>query len=154
MHKRDFLLAQILARLLFLVGEVAALLAFGVLVLGMPLRGSWSAIGVMTLVGALCFGGFGLLVASRARTFEGISGLINAAVLPMWIFSGVFFSVANFPDAVQPVIDVLPLTALNDGLRAIMLEGASLARVAPDLLILTVWGTATFAIALKIFRWT
>ena len=154
MHKRDYLLAQVLARMLFLIGEVAALMAFGVLVLDMPLRGSWWAIGVMTLVGALCFGGFGLLVASRARTFEGISGLVNAAVLPMWIFSGVFFSAANFPDAVQPFIQALPLTALNDGLRAVMLEGASLAQVTPDLLILTVWGTATFAIALKIFRWT
>ena len=154
MHKRDYLLAQVLARLLFLVGEVAALMAFGILVLDMPLRGSWWAIGIMTLVGALSFGGFGLLVASRARTFEGISGLVNVAVLPMWVFSGVFFSAANFPESVQPLIQVLPLTALNDGLRAVILEGAPLAQVTPDLLILTAWGTVTFAIALKIFRWT
>jgi ABC-2 type transport system permease protein len=154
MRKRDYLLAQVLARLAFLVGEVMVLVAFGILVLGMPLRGSWLAIGTMTLLGALSFGGFGLLVASRARTFEGISGLVNAAVLPMWIVSGVFFSAANFPDAVQPFIQALPLTALNDGLRAVMLEGASLAQVASDLLILTVWGLLTFAIALRIFRWT
>jgi ABC-2 type transport system permease protein len=154
MRKRDYLLAQVLARLLFLVGEVVALVAFGVLVLGMPLLGSWWMIAIMTLAGALSFGGFGLLVASRARTFEGISGLVNAAVLPMWVFSGVFFSVANFPDAVQPFIQALPLTALNDGLRAVMLEGASLAHVTPDLLILAAWGTVTFGIALKIFRWT
>jgi ABC-2 type transport system permease protein len=154
MHKRDYLLAQVLARLVFLVGEVAALMAFGILVLDMPLRGSWWSIAIMTLVGALSFGGFGLLVASRARTFEGISGLVNVAVLPMWVFSGVFFSAANFPDAAQPLIQALPLTALNDGLRAVMLEGASLAQVTPDLLILSAWGTATFAIALKIFRWT
>lgn len=154
MHKRDYLLAQVLARLVFLVGEVAALMAFGILVLGMPLRGSWWSIAIMTLVGALSFGGFGLLVASRARTFEGISGLVNVAVLPMWVFSGVFFSAANFPDAAQPLIQLLPLTALNDGLRAVMLEGATLAQVTPDLLILTAWGTVTFAIALKIFRWT
>jgi ABC-2 type transport system permease protein len=154
MRKRDYLVAQVLARLLFLVGEVGALLAFGILVLGMPLRGSWWAIGIMTLLGALCFGGVGLLVASRARTFEGISGLVNAAVLPMWVFSGVFFSAANFPDAVQPFIKALPLTALNDGLRAVMLEGASLVHVTPELLILTAWGSVTFAIALRIFRWT
>lgn len=154
MRRRDYLLAQVLARLLFLVGEVGVLVAFGVFVLGMPVRGSWWAIGFMSLLGALCFGGFGLLVASRARTFEGISGLVNVAVLPMWIFSGVFFSAANFPDAVQPVIQALPLTALNDGLRAVMLEGAPLVQVGPDILIMTAWGAATFAIALRIFRWT
>jgi ABC-type multidrug transport system permease subunit len=153
MRKRDYLLAQVLARLLFLVGEVGVLVAFGVLVLGMPVRGSWWMIAGMSLLGALAFGGFGLLIASRARTFEGISGLVNAAVLPMWIFSGVFFSSANFPDVVQPFIQALPLTALNDGLRAVMLEGASLAQVASDLVILAVWGTASFAVALKIFRW-
>ena len=154
MRKRDYLLAQVLARLAFLVGEVGALVAFGILVFSMPVRGSWTLIALLSLVGALSFGGFGLLVASRARTFEAISGLVNAAVLPMWIFSGVFFSSSNFPDAVQPIIQILPLTALNDGLRAVMLEGASLVAVTPDLLILTGWGVVPFAIALKIFRWT
>lgn len=154
MRKRDYLLAQVLARLVFLVGEVGALVAFGMLVFGMPVRGSWAVIALLSLVGALAFGGFGLLVASRARTFEAISGLVNAAILPMWIFSGVFFASSNFPDAVQPIIQVLPLTALNDGLRAVMLEGASVAMVAPDLLVLGVWGILPFGIALKIFRWT
>lgn len=154
MRKRDYLLAQVLARLIFLVGEVGALVAFGLLVLGTPIRGSWVTIAAIALIGALAFGGFGLLVASRARTFEAISGLVNVAVLPMWLFSGVFFSSANFPDAVQPAIQALPLTALNDGLRAAMLEGASLAQVAPDLLILAAWGILPFAVALKIFRWT
>lgn len=154
MQKRDYLLAQVLARLAFLIGEVGVLVAFGILVFSMPVRGSWPLIVLLSLVGALSFGGFGLLVASRARTFEAISGLVNTAVLPMWIFSGVFFASSNFPDAVQPIIQALPLTALNDGLRAVMLEGASLAAVTPDLLILTVWGVVPFAIALKIFRWT
>ncbi|MGH9347865.1 MAG: ABC transporter permease [Vicinamibacterales bacterium] len=154
MRKSDYLLAQVLARLVLLVGEVGALVAFGLLVLGTPIRGSWATIAAIALIGALAFGGFGLLVASRARTFEAISGLVNVAVLPMWIVSGVFFSSANFPDAVQPVIQALPLTALNDGLRATMLEGASLAQVTPDLLVLAAWGILPFAVALRIFRWT
>ena len=154
MRKRDYLLAQVLARLLFLVGEVGVLVAFGILAFDMPVRGSWLTIAVLTLAGALSFGAFGLLVASRARTLEAISGLVNLASLPMWILSGVFFSSANFPDGVQPIIQVLPLTALNDGLRAAMLEGASLAAIAPDLLILSVWGIVTFVTALRIFRWT
>ena len=130
MRRGDYLLAQVLARLLFLVAEVGVLLAFGVLAFGMPVRGSAAAVGALALVGALSFGGLGLLLASRARTFEAISGLLNVVMVPMWIFSGVFFSSANFPDAAQPFIQALPLTAMNDGLRAVILEGATLAGVA------------------------
>jgi ABC-type polysaccharide/polyol phosphate export permease len=74
-------------------------------------------------------------------------------MLPMWIFSGVFFSSANFPNAVQPFIRILPLTAVNDALRANMLEGASFAAISPQLLIIVVWGVVTFFAALKLFRW-
>jgi ABC-2 type transport system permease protein len=154
MRKRDYLLAQMLARLVFLVGEVGVLVAFGVWVLGMPVRGSAVMVALMSLVGALAFAGIGLLVASRARTFEAVSGLVNAALVPMWIFSGVFFSASKFPDAVQPLIQALPLTALNDGLRAVMLEGATLAQAMPELLILGAWTLVSFGMALRIFRWT
>lgn len=154
MRKRDYLLAQVCARLLFLVAEVGVLLAFGTFVFGMPVRGSLLSIAALSLVGALSFGGLGLLVASRARTFEAISGLLNVLMLPMWIFSGVFFASANFPDVLQPFIQALPLTALNDSLRAVILDGASIAAVADEVLLLGAWGVAPFAIALRIFRWT
>ncbi len=154
MRKRDYLLAQVLARLLFLIAEVGVLIAFGVLAFGMPVRGSWATIALLTLIGALSFGGLGLLVASRARTFEAISGLLNLLMVPMWIFSGVFFASSNFPAVAQPAIQALPRTALNDGLRAVMLEGATLAAVTPDLLILAAWGVVPFVVALRIFRWT
>jgi ABC-type polysaccharide/polyol phosphate export permease len=78
---------------------------------------------------------------------------MNFIMLPMWIFSGVFFSSANFPHAVQPFIRLLPLTAVNDALRANMLEGASFAAVTPQLLTIIVWGVLTFLAALKLFRW-
>jgi ABC-2 type transport system permease protein len=153
MRKRDYLLAQILARLVFLSGEVIVLLVFGMLVLGMPVRGSFGAIATLSLVGALSFGGLGLLIASRVRTFEAISGLVNLATVPMWILSGVFFSSANFPADIQPFIHALPLTALNDGLRAVILEGTSLAELTPQLAVLGIWGVTSFAIALRVFRW-
>lgn len=154
MKKRDYLLAQVLARLLFLVAEVGVLVAFGVLAFGMPVRGSWAALCTLALLGALSFGGLGLLVASRARTFEAISGLLNLLMVPMWIFSGVFFSSANFPDVAQPAIQALPLTALNNALRAVMLEGVPLTAVAREMMVLTLWGALPFAVALKVFRWT
>ncbi len=107
----------------------------------------------MTLLGAFAFGGVGLLVASRARTVEAVSGLMNVVMLPMWLLSGIFFASSNFPDAMQPFIQALPLTALNDALRAVMLEGVPMVGLGPELGILTGWAVSTFAVAMKIFRW-
>jgi ABC-type multidrug transport system permease subunit len=137
----------------FLVLEVFTLVGFGHFAFGVPLRGSLVTLLLICLLGAISFGGLGLLTASRARTTEAVSGIMNFIMLPMWIFSGVFFSSANFPRAVQPFIHALPLTAVNDALRANMLEGASLAAVSPLLLIVLIWGVVSFFAALKLFRW-
>ncbi len=153
MVRSEYLLAHLLARLVFLGLEVAALMVFAWLVFHVPMRGSLAAFLAVALLGALSFGGLGLLLASRARTIEAVSGLMNFAMLPMWVLSGVFFSSANFPAPIQPVIRILPLTALNDGLRAVMLDGLPLTRIAPQILVLAVWGVVSFGVALKIFRW-
>jgi ABC-2 type transport system permease protein len=153
MRKSDFLLAQILSRFLFLILEVTLILAFGVVAFHVPIRGSLALVGLTTVLGSLCFAGLGLLVAARARTLEAASGLMNLVMVPMWLLSGVFFSSERFPKAAQPVIQALPLTALNNALRAVMLEGKTLPAVSGELLIVTVWGILAFAAALKIFRW-
>jgi ABC-type multidrug transport system permease subunit len=153
MRKSEYLLAQIGGRLVLLAPEAGVPLLFGVLALGMPIRGSLVTTSVVCLVGALAFGGVGLLLASRARTFEAISGLMNLTMVPMWIVSGVFFSSSNFPQAVQPVIQALPLTALINALRSVVLEGAGLQSVLRELAVLSVWGVGGFALALRIFRW-
>ena len=105
-------------------------------------------------IGATAFGGLGLLTASRAQKIESVSGLINLVMMPMWIFSGVFFSYERFPAAVQPFIRLLPLTALNDALRATILEGTPLLHQPARLLVLLVWGGVSFALAVRWFRWT
>ncbi len=153
MQKREYLFAHLLARLLFLAPEVGVPLGFGVLAFGMPINGSLGAIVAVTLTGSLAFSAFGLLLATRARTFEAVSGLMNMAMLPMWLLSGVFFSSANFPRAVQPFIQALPLTALVDALRAVVLEGAHLPAVSRQLLVLAGWTIIPFALALRLFRW-
>jgi ABC-type multidrug transport system permease subunit len=153
MRRRHYLGAQMLARLVFLGPEVGIPVTFGVYVLSMPMRGSLGALVVVSVLGALAFGALGLFVASRARTFEAISGLMNVSMLPMWLLSGVFFSAANFPPSVQPVIQSLPLTALNDALRAVILEAATLRTVQAELWTLVAWGIGSFAVALRIFRW-
>ncbi len=153
MSRVQYLLSFLCSRLVFLILEVATLLGFGHWAFGVPLRGSLVTLFLIAVLGAVSFGGLGLLTASRARTTEAVSGIMNFIMLPMWIFSGVFFSSANFPSAVQPYIKLLPLTALNDALRANMLEGASFAAVSPQILVILVWGVVTFFAALKLFRW-
>ena len=153
MSRAQYLLSFLCSRLVFLILEVVTLLGFGHWAFGVPLRGSLATLFLICLLGAISFGGLGLLTASRARTTEAVSGIMNFIMLPMWIFSGVFFSSANFPQAVQPYIKRLPLTAVNDALRANMLEGASFAAVTPELLVILVWGVVTFFVALKLFRW-
>jgi ABC-type multidrug transport system permease subunit len=122
----EFLAAQMLSRVVFTVAEVAFLLGFGALLFGVPIRGSLAAILVVSLLGAVCFAGLGLLVASRAQKIETVTGLMNVVQMPMFVASGVFFSAERFPESLQPAIRLLPLTALNDALRAVILEGASL----------------------------
>lgn len=153
MKRWQYLLSFLLSRLVFLVLEVLTLLLFGHYVFGVPLRGSVLALSAICVLAAFSFSALGLLVASRATTTEGVSGLMNFIMLPMWILSGVFFSSANFPSVAQPFIKALPLTAANDALRANMLEGANLAGVAPEMLVLVLWMVVCFALALKIFRW-
>lgn len=153
MRKGHYLLSYMLSRLLFLIIEVAALIGFGWLVFDVGVRGSLVTLGAVTLVGAFSFAGLGLLVASRAKTIEAVSGLMNLVMLPMWILSGTFFSYARFPDAMQPFVRALPLTGLNDALRGVMIDGASLTHVAVPLGVVAAWGLGSFLVAVKIFRW-
>jgi ABC-type multidrug transport system permease subunit len=153
MKRSDYLLSQMLSRFVFLVVEVGLILAFGVVAFQVPIRGSLGALATVTVLGALCFAGIGLLVVSRAKTLEAASGLMNLVMVPMWLLSGVFFSAERFPSAVRPLIRALPLTAVNDGLRAIMLEGRSLAALPVEVAVIVAWGLVSFGVALKIFRW-
>src|SRR5262249_6060590 len=122
MPRRDFLLALLGARLTFLIPDLTVLLLLGTLAFGMPIRGSLLLIVVVDILGALAFAGLGLLVGSRATTTEAVSGLMNLVMIPMRVFSGVFFSAERFPDPIQPFIQALPLTQLLNVLHPVILE--------------------------------
>jgi ABC-type multidrug transport system permease subunit len=154
MRRGDFLLALMSSRLVLMIIEIALLLTLGVLMFHMRVMGSVLAILLWGCVGAIAFGGVGLLTASRAQKIESVSGLMNLVMMPMWIFSGVFFSYERFPAAIQPLIKALPLTALNDALRASILEGTPILHQWSRLLILALWGGVSFVLALRWFRWT
>jgi ABC-type multidrug transport system permease subunit len=153
MRRRDFLLAQMAARLCFLLLEVPPLLLFAWLAFGVRVQGSVVLLCALIFLGALAFAGIGLLAASRARTIEGVSGVLNVVMLPMFVLSGVFFSASRYPAAVQPFIQALPLTALNDALRAVYNEGHGVAAVVPEVAILAAWATGAFLLAMRTFRW-
>ncbi len=153
MRRYHYLASFLLMRLGLMVIEVSVISAFGRFAFGVPMRGSVVAFAVACLLGALVFGSLGLLVASRARTIEAASGLMNLIMLPMWVASGVFFSAGNFPDAVQPFIQALPLTAVVDSVRGIMIQGLGWAALAPEFAIIAAWLVLSFGIALRFFRW-
>jgi ABC-type multidrug transport system permease subunit len=153
MKRSHFLGAVMVSRLVFTIPEVLLILLFAHLLFGVTSQGSYVSVAVLILLGAFQFSGIGLLIASRAQTIESVSGLMNAVMLPMWIGTGLFFPIERFPLVVQPVLKLLPLTPLNSALRGVMLEGASLLSLTPEIALITLWGAATFAVALRIFRW-
>ncbi len=154
MRRSDFLLALASSRLVLMLIELVILLGFGMLAFRLRVSGSWASILIISALGALCFGGVGLLTASRAQKIESVSGLINLVMMPMWILSGVFFSYERFPQMLHPFIKALPLTALNDALRAAILEGSPLTHQTARLLVLLAWGVLSYLLALRWFRWT
>jgi ABC-2 type transport system permease protein len=153
MRRPDFLAANLAMRLVFMFIEVSFVLGFGRLAFGVPLRGPLAAVFAVGALGALCFGGLGLLVGSRARRMETVTGLMNVVMMPMFVLSGIFFSADRFPDALQPLIRVLPLTALNDAMRAVVLEGTPLHLLGFPLAVMAAWTVVSFAVGLKLFRW-
>jgi ABC-2 type transport system permease protein len=153
MRRADFLLSILGARLVFMLPEMLLLLLVGWFLFGVPIEGNPLTLALIIFVGAAAFSGIGLLIACRTSKTETVSGLMNLVMLPMWLLSGVFFSSRQFPDVAQPFIQALPLTQLNDALRDVMLEGASLAGVGWRLAALVGWAVVSFWVALKSFRW-
>ena len=153
MRRWQYLLAQFAGRLVFLVIEVGVLLGCARLLFGVPIRGTWVLLGTVCVLGAFTFSATGLLVASRPRTVEGVSGLMNLVMMPMWILSGTFFSTERFPGFMQPIVQALPLTALNDALREVMIDGAAAPQIAGEIAIFGGWGIAAFVASLVLFRW-
>jgi ABC-2 type transport system permease protein len=153
MPRWQYLASYLLSRLAMLVIEVVAFLGFARWVFGVPFRGSMWQLGFLCVLTSLAFSAIGLLVASRAKTMEAASGLMNLVMLPMWILSGVFFSATRFPAVIQPVVRALPLTAAIDALRGNMLQGINLGQLMAPIGILLAWLTLAFAVSLRIFRW-
>jgi ABC-2 type transport system permease protein len=153
MPKWQYLASFLLTRLAMLIIEVAFFLGFAKIAFGVPFRGPLWQLALFCLMTSMAFSGLGLLVSSRAKTMEAVSGLMNLVMLPMWILSGVFFSATRFPAMVQPFVRALPLTAGIDAMRGNMLQGISMSQMLPQVGILLAWFVVPFVVSLRIFRW-
>lgn len=153
MRRTDFLFSFLIVRALLLLTELPPLLLFARFLFDVHIEGSIASLALIALVGGLTFAVMGLLLASRAENPQIVSGLINVVSFPMYLCSGVFFSSSKFPDSLQPLIRALPLTALNDALRAVMTDGASLTSVAGRLGVCAAWGVGCFVLAIRLFKW-
>jgi ABC-type multidrug transport system permease subunit len=154
LRRSQLLLSLLLSRLIVVPIEIASILFFARVIFGVGVAGALATVAVVALLGALSFGGLAVLVASRARNVETVSGLMNAVMLPMFVLSGVFFSTAHFPEALQPLIAWLPLSALNQALRSVIIHGAGWGAIAAPCAILAGWGTIGYAAGLRLFRWS
>jgi ABC-2 type transport system permease protein len=153
MRRRHLFYGQAIARLVMIPIELGVILIFARLAFDVRMTGSWLALALVSLTGSASFAGIAILVASRAQNNETMSGLMNLVMLPMFVLSGVFFSSAHFPDFMQPAVSALPLTALCNGLRAVIIDGAGVAGIAGSLAVMGIWGAISFAIGLRAFRW-
>lgn len=153
MRRSDFLLSFLLVRAVLLPIELIPLLLFARFAFGVGVQGSLFTLVVTAIVGGLTFAVMGLFLACRAENPQIVSGLINVVSFPMYLCSGVFFSSARFPDVMQPIIRWMPLTALNDALRATMIDGAGFAQIGTRLASVGVWGIVCFVLAVRFFKW-
>ena len=153
MRRSDFLLSFLLVRAVMLPFELVPLLTFTHFAFDVGVRGSVLALAATALLGGVCFAVIGLFIASRAENPQVVSGLINIVSFPMYLGSGVFFSASRFPDRIQALLRWLPLTALNDALRAVMIDGASFGAIADKLAVLAAWTAVCFVLAVRLFKW-
>jgi ABC-2 type transport system permease protein len=153
MKRRHLMYSLGLARLVVIPLELVVILVFARVFFSVEVVGSYLALVAVAVAGSAAFAAIAIAVACRAQNTETVAGLMNLVMLPMFITSGVFFAWSNFPEALQPVIRALPLTAMCDGMRAVMIDGAGLGGVAPSLLVLALWGVPAFALGLRYFRW-
>lgn len=153
MRPADFLAGIMISRMLFMVPEILLMFLFSWMLFGVSIHGSWLLLTGLVLLGAVQFSGIGLLVASRCKTLEAASGLMNLVMLPMWTLCGIFFSWKKFPEVLHPLIQLLPLTPLIDSLRGVVNDGAGIDELWPQVLLIVGWALTSFVIALSIFRW-
>ncbi len=149
----EFLTAQVLSRLLVVMAGNLVVYLGALLILDFPMRGSYLALALVYLTGALCLISLGLIVSSRLRTEELADGILNLVSWPMLLLSGVWFSMEGTSRAAQALSQLSPLTHLVDAARAVMIDGAGLLDVLPQVSLLAALAAGFLGLAATLFRW-
>lgn len=153
MNRGHFLLSFFVWRGVLGLVEILFLLGAARVLFGVRVAGDFLSFIVFGLMGSLSFAGISLLAASRTRNLESATGVMNLTSLAMGFLSGVFFSVSHFPGWMQTIVEWIPLTALNQGLRHILVDGTGLLSLGRESLVLGLWGIGSFLVTLRTFRW-
>lgn len=149
----EFLTAQVLSRLLVVLGASLIVYLGAVWLLDVPMRGSYLALALVYVAGSLCLISLGLIIAARLRTEELADGLLNLMSWPMLLLSGVWFSMEGTSVLAQWISQVLPLTHLVAAARAVMIDGAGVVQVLPEIGVLLALAVAFLSLATWLFRW-
>jgi ABC-2 type transport system permease protein len=150
------IIGECLSRLTFSMMSSIIIITIGTLFFGFTLVNGFTTflnMLVLSAIALIVFLGFGFVVSGIAKNESAVPPIANLITLPQFLLAGTFFPISNFPDWLQPVSKVLPLTYLNEALRRISFEGATIINVLPDIAILLAWGVVVYAIAVKVFRW-
>lgn len=149
----SFILARILSQLVVSVAQAAILIVAGLVIANLTINGNLLYVFVMVTLGSLAFLSLGFVVAAFARNQETADSLANAFTFPMLFLGGVFFPVDSAPDWLQPIMRLIPLRYLADGLRNLMIHDASLAHEWLNVVVMLATAVVGFALALRFFRW-
>ena len=150
----QFLTAQLASRLIIVVMVNVIIFVGCLLSLDLIVRGSYLALLLITILGALSMIAVGLLMACRTANEELAGGLLNMATWPMLFLSEVWFSLDNSPQWLRTVADFMPLTHIVKATRAVMIDGATLVEVGHHLVWLGVLTAVCLALAARLFRWS
>jgi len=149
----EFLTAQVLSRLAVVLAATLVVYAGADFFLDFVMRGSYFALLVVYTAGAMCLISMGLIIAARLRTEELADGLLNVFSWPMLLLSGVWFSMEGTSPAAQLLSNLMPLTHLVNAARAVMVDGADVVQVLPEIALLSGMGVLLLLIAATLFRW-
>jgi ABC-2 type transport system permease protein len=153
LRRSTLVLGDLVFRMIVILASAALIILVGRLVFDFRMLGNWLSLCGIVLLGSLVFVSLGYLIAALVKTQESAIPVVQIVNLPMMILSGTFFSVANMPAFIEPLVKILPLTFVNDALRQIMVAGTPMHSMTTDIAVLAAWAISCLAITIRFFRW-